>query len=71
MTPGGPVQSAALHRVALIATGGTIAGAAADTMSTVTYRAGTVGVAELVAAVPLLGRVAAVRHEQLANIDST
>jgi L-asparaginase len=59
-----------MPHVALLATGGTIAGAAADMMSTATYRAGTVGVDELVAAVPSLGEVAAVSYEQLANIDS-
>jgi len=61
---------AGLPRVALLATGGTIAGAAAHTMSTATYRAGTVGIDELVAAVPSLSGVAAISPEQLANIDS-
>ena len=70
MTLPGPGKRAAWPRVVLLATGGTIAGAAADITSTATYRAGTVGVAELVAAVPSLGRIADVRHEQLANIDS-
>src|SRR5215472_1318257 len=61
---------AELPRVALLATGGTIAGAAADTATTAIYRAGTVGIGELVAAVPALACVAAVMPEQLANIDS-
>ena len=70
MTLTGSDKPAARPRVALVATGGTIAGAAIDATSTATYQAGTVGVAELVAAVPSLGRIADVRHEQLANIDS-
>ena len=70
MTLPGPAKPGAWPRAVLLATGGTIAGAATDTTSTATYRAGTVGVAELVAAVPSLGRIADVRHEQLANVDS-
>jgi len=71
MTFSDPAKTAAeLPRVALLATGGTIAGAAADTMTSGTYRAGTVGIGELVAAVPALAGVAVVVPEQLANIDS-
>jgi len=70
MTRSHSLRPGDLPRVALLATGGTIAGAAVDTMSTATYRAGAFGVDELVAAVPSLGEIAAVSHEQLANIDS-
>jgi L-asparaginase len=56
--------------VAVLATGGTIAGEAADAARTVGYTAGVVGVDRLLAAVPALGRVAAIRAEQAANIDS-
>jgi L-asparaginase len=56
-------------QILVIATGGTIAGTSADAADNVGYRAGQVGVAELVAAVPALIGVP-LRTMQLAQIDS-
>ncbi len=57
-------------RIALIATGGTIAGAAASAAHTTDYQVGGVGAEQLVAAVPQLGEVAELEVMQLFNIDS-
>jgi len=62
--------SPALPRVAVLATGGTIAGAAPDATSTSGYQAGVVGVGQLLAAVPSLATVANVQAEQVASVDS-
>lgn len=62
--------SPALPRIALLATGGTIAGAAADVARTAGYQAGVVGVDKLLHAVPALERVAHIEAEQIASIDS-
>ena len=56
-------------RIALLATGGTIAGAAASSTAG-GYQAGVVGAGALLAAVPELAAVADVRPEQLFAIDS-
>jgi L-asparaginase len=56
--------------LALIATGGTIAGAAASATDTTGYTAGTLGAEALLAAVPPLGEIATIRAEQLFNLDS-
>ncbi|RDU95320.1 asparaginase [Trinickia dinghuensis] len=61
---------AALPRIAVLATGGTIAGSAADASQTSGYQAGVVGVDRLLAAVPALSNVARVEAEQVASIDS-
>jgi len=55
-------------RIALVATGGTIAGA--GTGEGAAYRAAVAPVADLVAAVPGLARLADLRAEQLMQIDS-
>jgi L-asparaginase len=55
--------------VVLLATGGTIAGAAAS-QTAAGYRAGEVGVEALIAAVPQLAELARVRGEQVANLGS-
>ena len=55
--------------VVILATGGTIAGTAADPADTVGYRSASLGVAALVAAVPPL-RALPLEAEQLAQIDS-
>ncbi|ANQ83523.1 L-asparaginase II [Azoarcus olearius] len=56
--------------IALVATGGTIAGTA-DTPGAVTgYTAGVLGAEALLAAVPGLGEIAALRAETLFNLDS-
>jgi len=59
-----------LPRVAVLATGGTIAGQAADASRTAGYKAGVVGVDKLLDAVPALGTVAQIHAEQIASIDS-
>jgi L-asparaginase len=59
-----------LPRIALLATGGTIAGAAPDATNTAGYQAGVIGVAQLLAAVPGLGAIADIQAEQAASIDS-
>ncbi len=56
--------------IALIATGGTIAGRSATATDTAGYTAGSVPVAELTEAVPQLAEVAEVQAEQLCNLDS-
>jgi L-asparaginase len=59
-----------LPRIAVLATGGTIAGAAPDATQTAGYQAGVVGVDQLLDAVPGLGAVAQIHAEQIASIDS-
>ncbi|CAB3758398.1 asparaginase [Paraburkholderia humisilvae] len=61
---------AALPRIAVLATGGTIAGSAQDATSTAGYQAGVVGVGQLLAAVPALSTVANIHAEQIASVDS-
>ena len=56
--------------LALIATGGTIAGAAASATDTTGYTAGALGADALLAAVPQLAGVAEIRAEQLFSLDS-
>lgn len=63
-------SSQALPRIAVLATGGTIAGAAPDAASTAGYQAGALGVDFLLDAVPALASVARVDAEQVASIDS-
>lgn len=65
-----PASPAALPRIAVLATGGTIAGSAADAANTSGYQAGVVGVDRLLAAVPALSQVARIEAEQVASIDS-
>jgi L-asparaginase len=60
----------ALPRIAVLATGGTIAGAAADAANTSGYQAGVVGVEQLLAVVPALSTVARIAPEQIASVDS-
>jgi L-asparaginase len=59
-----------LTRIAVLATGGTIAGSAADVTNTSGYRAGVVGVDQLLEAVPALSGVARIQPEQVASVDS-
>lgn len=56
--------------LALIATGGTIAGAAASATDTTGYTAGALGAEALLAAVPQLADIADIRAEQLFSLDS-
>ncbi|MEQ5838255.1 asparaginase [Paraburkholderia acidicola] len=60
----------ALPCIAVLATGGTIAGSAANSTNTSGYQAGVVGVEQLLSAVPALSSVARVQAEQLASVDS-
>lgn len=57
-------------RIALIATGGTIAGTAAAATDIAGYTAGSLDAAQLLAAVPQLGEQADIRAEQAFNLDS-
>jgi L-asparaginase len=61
---------AAQPRIVVLATGGTIAGSAADATQTSGYQAGVVGVDRLLAAVPALSNIARIEAEQVASIDS-
>ena len=65
-----PATPPPLPHVVILATGGTIAGTAASSTATVGYKAATVGVAELIAAVPELATVARVTGEQVFQIAS-
>ncbi len=56
--------------VALLATGGTIAGVADSATETTAYQAAALGAAALLAAVPELGALADIRAEQLLQLDS-
>ncbi len=64
--------TASLPRIAVVATGGTIAGAgtAPGDAASAAYRSAVVSADELLAAVPGLQRLAALRAEQLFQIDS-
>ena len=59
----------ALPVVAVLATGGTIAGAQADATSA-GYKSGSFSVSDLLAAVPQLSGLADIRAEQVANVGS-
>lgn len=72
LASGGPVcpaRAADLPRIHVLATGGTIAGAQASATGH-GYKSGVYDVDALLAAVPNLGRVAAITGEQVANIGS-
>ncbi|SAL62382.1 L-asparaginase II [Caballeronia peredens] len=64
------MNTSSLPRIAVLATGGTIAGQAGDASKTAGYKAGVVGVDKLLDAVPALGNVARIHAEQIASIDS-
>ncbi len=63
-------QAPAKPQVVLLATGGTIAGAGASAANSATYQAAKVPVDKLIAGVPELAQVAAVRGEQAFQIAS-
>jgi L-asparaginase len=69
-TPSNQGATPQLPRIAVLATGGTIAGAAADATNTSGYQAGVVGVDQLLAVVPALSTVARIAPEQIASVDS-
>ncbi|AET88998.1 MULTISPECIES: asparaginase [Caballeronia] len=64
------MNTSSLPRIAVLATGGTIAGQAGDASKTAGYKAGVVGVDKLLDAVPALSAVARIHAEQIASIDS-
>jgi L-asparaginase len=64
-----PARSGPLPRVVVLATGGTIAGAAASDVQA-GYASGQVGVDQLLAAVPQAKKLATLRGEQISNIGS-
>jgi L-asparaginase/glutamin-(asparagin-)ase len=59
-----------LPNIAVLATGGTIAGTGATSTTTVGYTAATVGVQQLIQAVPELSKIANVKGEQVFQIAS-
>ena len=65
----GPHAQQALPTVVVLATGGTIAGAAGSDVQAA-YKSGQVGVDQLLAAVPQAKKVATLRGEQISNIGS-
>ena len=62
-------QTSALPSIVVLATGGTIAGAAASDVQA-GYTSGQVGVTQLLAAVPQAAKLARLRGEQISNIGS-
>ena len=64
-----PAASGPLPNVVVLATGGTIAGAAASNVQA-GYTSGLVGVEQLLAAVPQAKKLAKLRGEQISNIGS-
>jgi L-asparaginase type II len=63
-------QAQTRPNVMILATGGTIAGSGATSTTTVGYTAATVGVQQLIAAVPELAKIANVKGEQVFQIAS-
>ena len=63
------LEAQALPTIAVLATGGTIAGAAATDVQA-GYTSGQVGVEQLIAAVPQARKLATLKGEQIANIGS-
>ncbi|EQA3990268.1 type II asparaginase, partial [Campylobacter upsaliensis] len=58
-------------KVAILATGGTIAGSIDSAVATTGYTAGVVGVDVLIKAVPEIQNLAKIEGQQIANIDSS
>ena len=63
-------MSEAKVKVAILATGGTIAGSTESKLATTGYTAGVLGVDTLINAVPELKNLAQISGEQIANVDS-
>ncbi len=59
-----------LPRIAILATGGTIAGAAGDPTQVTGYKAGSLGINALIDAVPAIRKIAEVTGEQVSAISS-
>jgi L-asparaginase len=68
-TSGGTSAQQSLPTVVVLATGGTIAGAAGSDVQAA-YKSGQVGVDQLLAAVPQAKKIATLRGEQISNIGS-
>ncbi|WP_187922250.1 type II asparaginase [Helicobacter pylori] len=65
----GQVMAQNLPTIALLATGGTIAGSGVDA-SLGSYKSGELGVKELLKAIPSLNKIARIQGEQVSNIGS-
>ncbi|PDW47070.1 L-asparaginase 2 [Helicobacter pylori] len=65
----GQVMAQNLPTIALLATGGTIAGSGVDA-SLGSYKSGELGVKELLKAIPSLNKIARIQGEQISNIGS-
>ncbi|MGL2494501.1 type II asparaginase [Helicobacter pylori] len=65
----GQVMAKYLPTIALLATGGTIAGSGVDA-SLGSYKSGELGVKELLKAIPSLNKIARIQGEQVSNIGS-
>lgn len=57
-------------KIYVLATGGTIAGASSDSVATTGYKAGSIGIEKLIAAVPEIYNIADISGEEIAAIDS-
>ena len=66
----GFAQAGDLPEVKILATGGTIAGAAASNTQVTNYKAGALTIQTLIDAVPAITKIADVTGEQIANIGS-
>ncbi|HEF3760597.1 TPA: type II asparaginase [Campylobacter jejuni] len=67
----GACMAEAKPKIAILATGGTIAGSIDSAVATTGYTAGVVGVDVLIKAVPQIQDLANISGEQIANIDSS
>lgn len=67
----GASMAQAKPKVAILATGGTIAGSTESKLATTGYTAGVLGVEVLIQAVPELKELADITGEQIANVDSS
>ena len=68
--PSHETQSLHLPNIALLATGGTIAGAGADETNSATNQSAKVPVDKLISAIPQLSKIARIQGEQIFQIDS-
>lgn len=67
----GASMAQAKPKVAILATGGTIAGSTESKLATTGYTAGVLGVEVLIQAVPEIKELADITGEQIANVDSS
>ncbi|WP_179284112.1 asparaginase [Bordetella genomosp. 10] len=71
MSTESPGTKQPLPHVCVFAVGGTIAGSADSRTNTTDYKIGSIGVRDLIAAVPEIARIAEVTGEQIANVPSS